>query len=53
MYLRWNTGERLHTLKGIDTELGEIFKELDGICVLDTNRCFKPLTSVEENDFLS
>ena len=39
-------GERLHTLKGIDTEVGEILKKSDHISVLSVrnNCCFEPST---------
>ena len=45
--------ERLHALKGIDTDFGEILKKLDDIRVLGTNRSFKPPTLLRKrvNDF--
>ena len=45
-------GERLHTLKGIDTEVGEIFKKADDTSVLVTNRCFKPPTLLRQSCLL-
>ena len=45
-------GEILHTLKGIDTEVGEISKKSNQTGVLGTRRSLKPSTLIRQSCIL-